>query len=310
MLYPLEKDYDIGVIVGRFQVHELHKGHRELIDSVLSRHKKVLIVIGNSNLLVTRNNPLDYQTRARMLQDAYSEITVMPIKDEPTDEGWSKNLDFKIRDVFPQGSVVIYGSRDSFIPHYFGKFPTVELDQSINISATEIRNSISMEVRSSPDFRHGVVYAAYNKFPTSYQCTDIAVLKPNISHGSQVILIRKNKDPEDKWRFPGGFVDPTDKTLEQAARRELNEEVGILEVSGITYVGSYRVPDWRYRKEVDKIMTTLFVADYNYGSLQAGDDADHVDWFNVSEDIFDMIVDEHKPLMEGLFSYLEKEKKL
>ena len=308
MLYPTEKTADIGVIVGRFQVHQLHEGHKELIESVKARHKKVLIFLGNSSLLVTRNNPLDYPTRARMIQAAYPDVMVAPIKDEPTDEGWSKTLDSKIKDIYEQGSVLIYGSRDSFIPHYFGKFDTVELDPSINISATEIRNSVSMEIRESEDFRHGVVYAAYNRFPTSYQCVDIAMVDKRDSGNYYVALIRKNKDPEGLWRFPGGFVDVSDNNLEHAAKRELREEVGEVETSGCRYLGSFRVPDWRYLKEKDKIMTAFFFTEYNFGNLVAGDDADYVSFFPVDELAVDKIVDNHQPLFSTLISYLKKEK--
>ena len=31
---------DVGVIVGRFQVHELHQAHRELIQYVMDRHDR------------------------------------------------------------------------------------------------------------------------------------------------------------------------------------------------------------------------------------------------------------------------------
>ena len=305
MLYPVENNTDIGVIVGRFQVHKLHKGHHDLIQSVKKRHRKVLIAIGNSPLLVTRNNPLDYQTRARMLQKEYPDIMVTPIKDEPTDDGWSKVLDSKIREVFEQGTVTIYGSRDSFIPYYTGAYPTVELDPSVNISATEIRNSVSLDVRDSEDFRHGVVYAAYNKFSTSYQCVDMALVRPN---DLSVVLIRKHKDPAGLWRFPGGFVSPSDESLETAARRELNEEVGTIECSRPVYLGSYRIPDWRYAKEQDKIMTALFYAEYNYGNLIPGDDADEANFFKISSSLKDKLVDNHKALLDRLISYLKKEK--
>lgn len=29
-----QKEYDVGVIIGRFQVHELHEGHVEILDHV------------------------------------------------------------------------------------------------------------------------------------------------------------------------------------------------------------------------------------------------------------------------------------
>lgn len=58
---------DIGVIVGRFQVNELHPGHLELINDVTARHKRMIVFLGVAPVLVTRNNPLDFITRKEML---------------------------------------------------------------------------------------------------------------------------------------------------------------------------------------------------------------------------------------------------
>jgi len=43
-----EKYSDVGIIVGRFQVHKLTEAHFKLIDTVLKRHKKVIIFLGVS----------------------------------------------------------------------------------------------------------------------------------------------------------------------------------------------------------------------------------------------------------------------
>jgi 8-oxo-dGTP pyrophosphatase MutT (NUDIX family) len=76
------------------------------------------------------------------------------------------------------------------------------------------------------------------------------------------------------WRegipLVGGFVDPNDSSLEAAARREVMKEAHI-EIATVEYVGSYRVDDWRFLREVDKIMTTVFVADYKSGHIQPDD---------------------------------------
>ena len=41
-----EKKTEIGVIIGRFQIHTLHDAHVELIQHVLSLHSKVIIFLG------------------------------------------------------------------------------------------------------------------------------------------------------------------------------------------------------------------------------------------------------------------------
>jgi bifunctional NMN adenylyltransferase/nudix hydrolase len=158
------KSADCAVIIGRFQVPNLHEAHKDLIDSVVKTHPKTILFLGLSPVLGTRNNPLDFEARKKMLQEAYPSLSILYIKDTPSDEVWSKKLDEQIGDlVSPNQSVVLYGSRDSFIRHYSGKYKTLELESKVYVSGTEIRNSISKSVKETPDFRSGVIWGAYNR---------------------------------------------------------------------------------------------------------------------------------------------------
>ena len=305
-------DANVGVIIGRFQTPELHAGHRALINHVLVHHRKVIILIGRTpGILVTRKNPLDFFTRKLMIQGEYPDITVLPIMDMPSDKDWSRSVDDRIMEACgDHESVLLYGSRDAFIPYYLGKFQTIELNPSHNISASEIRDMTSQEVRQNAEFRRGVVYAAYNKHPATFPTVDMAVIDDRESRkGKYIALGRKKNDPPGKWRFPGGFVDPKrDDSLESAARRELSEEFGLsLNVDKFTYVGSHKVDDWRYRNELDQIVTSVFVTKYLWGPLGAGDDLDEARWFDLSDLDLDTLVEQHRPLMRLVFAYLNKE---
>lgn len=300
---------DIGVIIGRFQVPDLHEGHRDLIDTVRRKHKKVILFICSTpGVLVTRRNPLDYFTRMKMVQEVYPDLLILPLHDMPSDHDWSRAVDKKIIEaVGDHRSAVLYGSRDTFIPHYFGKFPTVELAEHFDISGTAVREAASDEVKQHSAFRCGVVYAAHNKHPVTFPTVDIAVID---QEKRQIALGRKHTDLPGKWRFPGGFVDPKrDTSLEQAARRELSEEFGIsLNVdSTFEYVGSCKVQDWRYRNEVDQIMTTLFLTRRLWGMLTAGDDIDEVKWFDLDNFNLDVLMEQHRPLMQMVLTHLDKE---
>ena len=291
--------YEIGCIIGRFQVHKLHQAHCDVIESVLNNHKKVILFLGVTSVLGSSSNPLDFATRKLMIQEKYPEIIVLSIPDTRDDDTWSRNLDQRIREVFPIGNALLYGSRDSFIPHYSGQFDTAELEQEIYVSGTEIRKQISEEVKSSPEWRAGVIYGSYNKYPTSYQTVDVAVF----NESENQILLAKKPD-ESKYRFIGGFVQTNDSTLEAAAKREFTEEAGA-EISIISYVGSYRVNDWRYRSERDKIMTTLFKAKYTFGHLSPSDDVSELRWIDISEiekSLSRIIIDEHQVMMSTLLS--------
>lgn len=271
------KDYQIGCIIGRFQVHELHQAHCDVIDSVAKNHKKVIIFLGVTQVVGSSSNPLDFASRKAMIQEKYPDIIVLAIPDKRNDEDWSKNVDSRIKEVFPIGKALLYGSRDSFIPHYHGQFDTAELAQEIYVSGTEIRKQVSEEIKSSKEWRAGVIYSSHNRYPTSYQTVDIAVFNED---DTKILLARK--PDENKYRFIGGFVDTRDASLEHAAKREFCEEASA-EISITSYVGSFRVSDWRYRSERDKIMTVLFKAKYIFGHLEPSDDVSELRWFSVED---------------------------
>jgi bifunctional NMN adenylyltransferase/nudix hydrolase len=289
---------EVGVIIARFQTTKLTEAHIELIESVRSRHKKVLILLGSAPTKATRNNPLDFYTRRLMVNKAYPDITVLPVKDMATDIAWSKGVDSQIRSVFDIESIVIYGSRDSFIPHYFGGFKTIELEAAApNISGTETRKLASEEARATEDFRAGAIYSAYNRYPTVYSTIDVAIFAEK---RTKILLGKRRTEKKDKWRFIGGFVDPNDNSKETTVRREVSEEAPGIEVSTPEYIGSIRVNDWRYEKEVDKIMTTMYAVDIIFGKPDAGDDIDDVKFFDYNKLTENDIVEEHIPLFRML----------
>jgi len=302
---------ELGVIIGRFQVHELHEGHRQLIDAVRTKHKKTLILLGSTpGVLVTRGNPLDYFTRMIMLREAYPDVMVLPIHDMNSDDLWSKAVDKRVGEVLNVGTAILYGSRDAFIPHYKGRFATIELEDTKNVSGTELRKSVSDEVRANAEFRRGIIYAAHNRHLATFPTVDIAIINYDAHIATQIVLGRKGNDPNNPtklWRFPGGFVDPSqDKNLELAAAREAQEEIGC-GICSPRYIGSMLIDDWRYRKEADKIMTSIFIAQYIHGPIVGKDDLDEAKFFDLKNFDINIVLPQHRPIMEMVLSHLEKE---
>lgn len=302
---------DIGVIIGRFQIDDLHAAHHDLIKTVMARHKRVLILIGNTPTKVTRSNPLDFMTRKLMIAQSYPDIPILPVRDTSSDSEWSKGVDLQVRSVYDMGSVALYGSRDGFIPFYNGEFQTIELESKYpELSSTEIREMAAQEVKASSNFRKGVIYASYNKYPIAFHTVDVAILSED---NSKVLLARKNSDQAGKWRFVGGFVDPVkDRTVEAAAVRELREEAGGAEYEKPVYVGSAKINDWRYRNEPDGIITSFFAARHLWGRPRAADDIDDLKWFDL-ESLFRsdgyQVVDEHKVLVSLLKNHLTSKRR-
>lgn len=304
--------YTVGVIIGRFQVPELHKAHKALFEQVLKKHDKLIVLLGVSPVKLTKNNPLDFLTRKLMIEKAYPGSVIMPIKDLGNDVLWAKEVDKIIEAAIGDNQAVLYGSRKSFIPAYkgHGRYETVDLPSSDAISGTAIREAASKEIRAERAFRIGITYASASKYAISYQTVDALIWDKLKDTGRiRILLARKNADPIGKWRYAGGFVSPSDDTLEEAVQREVAEEFGInLVVAKPKYVTSKRVPDWRYVGEADQILTALFSMQYQWGTPVASDDIDEFRWFFLDEigPEGDLFIKEHKPMWESAFAYLNQ----
>ena len=301
----MEKEYTIGVLVGRFQVHELHDAHKYLIDQVAENHKKVILFLGVPKVVGTKKNPLDFDTRKRMIQHHYPNIVILALPDFGDDKRWSQEMDKRIKEVYPIGEVLMYGGRDSFIPYYKnggGQFDCKELDQYTFVSGTEVRKMVSEQVKDSADFRAGVIYQSYNQYPKVHPCVDVAILDSN-----QEKLLLAKRPFEDGWRFIGGFSHPNDMSFEQTAKRKIREDVGInLVVSELKYIGSTVIPDWRYQSEEDKIITTLYKTVKGWGMIEPSDDVSELMWVDISELDKITIVKEHKILLEMFLENIKK----
>ncbi len=288
-----------GVIIARFQTPYLHEGHRNLLEQVSAKHSKLIVLLGVSPIKGSRKNPYDYYTREKMIKKDFPGAIVLPVSDHPSDAMWSESLDNLLKSVFPNEHFCLYGSRDSFIPYYTGKLPTVELPEHGDHNATELRKQYADKVFDSKDFRAGILYAYYNQYTKVYPTVDVAVFR---NDRTEILLGKKSNN--NKWRLIGGFADPEDDSFEQAAKRELAEECGIMEVGEMTYETSARINDWRYRNEADKIITSLYSCDHIFGTPTAQDDIADLRWFKLSE--LPQLIDDEKTTPEhtGLFKFL------
>ena len=266
-----------GVIVARFQTPYLHEGHRYLIDEIKSKHNKVVVVLGVSPVKGSRRNPFDFYTREKLLKQYAPDVVVLPLSDHPSDTVWSQQLDKLLVSAFPMEMFMLYGSRGSFIPYYSGTLPVQALPELGDHSATVIRDENADKVLDSADFRLGINYAYHTTYPKVYATVDIAV----INEATREVLLGKKPNAAE-WRFPGGFSDPEDESFEIAARRELSEECGDIEVQGMQYIGSARINDWRYKNETDKIISLFFKTKFIFGTPKASDDLAALSWFPLS----------------------------
>jgi len=308
-----DKKRGVGVIIARFQTAKPHAAHRALYDYVAKRHGLVVYVIGVSPTRGTKRDPLDFESRRQLVNSEFPNAGVVAMPDHGSDRVWSANLDKTLTKTFRQclgrqfklNQVTLYGGRDSFIPHYYGGLKTHVVRLQMPDAATTLRDAIGKAPPiASEEFRRGVIYSSQKQFPRVFQCVDIAVTRRNAyGKGPRLILLgRKHK--HDLLRFPGGFVDPTDDSLEYAAKRELGEEAPNISVEGdLDFVTSQLVDDWRYR-DTDRIMTALFHGEYTFGNSVAGDDLTFVGWFPLNEKTRKQMFKPHALLFTKLLSYL------
>jgi bifunctional NMN adenylyltransferase/nudix hydrolase len=299
IMSEIKKGY--GAVVGRFQSPYLHPGHEAVIKQVLQKHENLVIFVGLPAGQHSDKNPLDFTTRKLMIQASYPNAIILPLKDMKSDWDWSKELDRRLSEVIGVHSAVLYGGRDSFIPHYHGKFPVSEfVAPDIIWSATAIREEVIQKSIGSEDFRAGVIYGITNRYPSPYPTVDVA-----ITRDGNVLMGKKRN--ENGFRFVGGFVDPTDESYLAAAKREAAEETGgSLELSDWRYVCDMRIDDWRYRSTREKVMTIFYTCECSFGTPEATDDIAFLKWVPVTELCNTEIEPEHQPLVKAFIDYLNK----
>jgi bifunctional NMN adenylyltransferase/nudix hydrolase len=275
-----------------------------VIKKVLDECSRMIVFLGVAPTKCTREDPLPFQARRAMLEEAYPGIQVLYIRDMQSDKEWSRVLDEQIEDhTSPNHKIMLYGSRDSFIACYHGKHETTSIDDDgFKIySGTAVRHQASIGVVNSQDWRKGAIWASQNTYQSVYPTVDVAIFNED---GTKVLLGRKPK--EKKLRFPGGFVTRFQDefvvgALEANARREVREECGDIEITGIEYVGSCQVNDWRYGSSL-RIITTLFKAKMCHGRPQAGDDLEYLEWVEFDNIVLEnVVVDTHQPLVRMLW---------
>ena len=300
---------NIGVIIGRFQVPELHEGHRRMFAEVAKDSDRIVVLLGVSPVDgYTAENPLTFSQRQSMVRhsvvleswmDTAAELTIMPLFDQRTNEEWSQQLDTLLKGTYPLDYITLYGGRGSFTESYTGKLKVKKSTFCPVIAATGAENRAAIKEANTPDFYAGQIYALQRQFPRAFPTVDVAMLRTaGTPPETQVLLIQRADSGE--WCFPGGFVDPTDDSFELAAKRELFEETGMGTESPLEYVGTYRINDFRYRASRDKIITTFFVCNYSFGVVVVNPtEVQDYKWFG-ADGALDIVSVVHRPLLCAL----------
>lgn len=95
-----------------------------------------------------------------------------------------------------------------------------------------------------------------------------------------VLLVKRGKDPyKGSWSFPGGFLN-ADETLEDGAKRELEEETG-LKIKNLYQVKTFGAIN---RDPRGRTISVAFYGEvFQMENVEGNDDAEKAEWFNIDK---------------------------
>lgn len=279
----------LGVIIGRFQVHKLHEGHKSLIQYSLDRHDKTLIIIGCSKI-TDINNPLPYYFVTEMILSTFnSNNLIIDYQNDIIDDDikWSKEIDKTIKKYSVEDKpVFLYGSRNSFKNHYFGKYEVNTIPEVKNLSGTDIREEVKNSWHCSEDIRRGVIWAIGNK-SDEYVWTkgkDIVMVGTSaliVKDNKILLLKRKGSHGEGTWATPGGHID-FGESPEDCVVREMREEVGVLTNEKPIFLG---ITNDYFKNECKHYITLWYKINHTFGDaiINSKNEMSDIGWFDINK---------------------------
>ena len=341
----MSKKYSVAVVIGRFQpVHNAHvemlrrageQAHRVVIIVGSAdrprTYKNPWVSREREAMLIEAVTPLQASTGATY----HIEHNIDTIYN---DQAWVVRVQELVgRHCDSSDTVALFGHKKDGSSFYLNLFPQwqfVQQDLIENLNATEIRKiyftpdlcnlnwfkGVLPETtlaylrwfKDSPEYnqvvrekefleRYKKQQAAY-PYPIIFVTADAVVIQ-----AGHVLLVRRGADPGNGlWALPGGFVDAnSDRSMEDAAIRELQEETGI-KVPEKVLRGSIvdsKVFDAIDRSQRGRTITHAFKilleeGEFKLPKVRGQDDADRAQWVPISnlkcsemfEDHFDIIM--------------------
>lgn len=121
-----------------------------------------------------------------------------------------------------------------------------------------------------------------NSQPTIKLAVDAIVFGYSKNDGVSVLLIQRKYEPfKNGWAIPGGFVLETE-SLEEAVKRELQEETGIA-VNYLEQLYTFGEPKRDPRQRIVSVAYFGLVKTSQYRQLKASTDAENAQWFSIKK---------------------------
>ena len=319
------KKYDTLVLIGRFQ--PFHNAHLLLASRATALADKLIFICGSADRPRTYKNPFTFAERYSMIHEATRGMRgPLSIQIEPNpdtiynDQAWAVRVQTIVaKHTEPGERIGIIGHRKDPSSFYLDMFPQwgfEEVELLEPLDATDIRslffkrdvnmNFIKNVVPSTTfDFleafkesdeyeqvirerefliEHNKQYASL-KYPPIFSTADAVVIQ-----SGHVLMIKRRAEPgKGLWALPGGYVNAnTDKSVEDAAIRELREET-MIKVPEPVLRGSIvrsKVFDAIDRSPRGRIITHAFhiqLPDGELPKVKGSDDAEKARWVPIAE---------------------------
>lgn len=319
----MSKPYNTLVLIGRFQ--PLHNAHLEIIKRATALTDQLVVIVGSADQPRTYKNPWTFAERRAMIYEATRGLDLHVVIEPNTDtiyndQAWAvrvqsivgkhtkssdrvgvighkKDSSSFYLDMFPQWgyenvneiaplSAVnirdLYFKRDANMEFIRGVVPGTTFDFLSEFWKTDARSQVIREREFITE--HNKQYAGL-KYPPIFSTADAVVIC-----SGHVLMVKRRAEPgKGLWALPGGYVNArTDKSVEDAAIRELREETQI-KVPAPVLRGSIvrsKVFDAIDRSPRGRIITHCFVIQLPDGELprvKGNDDAEKAKWVPIAE---------------------------
>jgi bifunctional NMN adenylyltransferase/nudix hydrolase len=318
-----DKKYNTLVLIGRFQ--PFHSAHLEIVKRATALCDQLIIITGSAQQPRTYKNPFTSAERAGMIKDATRGLSMHIHVEENVDtiyndQAWAVrvqaivNKHFKFND-----KVGIIGHKKDDSSFYLDMFPQwgyenvelIEFLSAVDIRDLYFKRDVNMnfikgvvpettfdfldQFRTTSEYeqiiREREFVSTYKKqyaslpYPPIFSTADAVVIQ-----SGHVLMIRRRAEPgKGLWALPGGYVNAnTDKSVEDAAIRELREETQI-KVPAPVLRGSIvrsKVFDAIDRSPRGRIITHAFhivLPDGELPKVKGSDDAEKARWVPIAE---------------------------
>jgi bifunctional NMN adenylyltransferase/nudix hydrolase len=339
----MSKEYGTLVLIGRFQ--PLHNAHLEIIKRCTALTDNLVIITGSGKQPRTYKNPFTSEERAVMIRYATMGLAMRIHIEENidtiyNDQAWAVRVQGIVSKYRIAGTkTAVIGHKKDESSFYLDMFPQwdyVDVEKIEPLGATDIRDlyfkrdvnmnfikavvpqttfDFLMSFKETPEYeqviREREFVMTYKKqyaslpYPPIFSTADSVVIQ-----SGHVLMIKRRAEPgKNLMALPGGYVNAaTDKSVEDAAIRELREET-MIKVPEPVLRGSIvrsRVYDAIDRSPRGRIITHAFLIQLPDGELpkvKGSDDALKAKWVPIAEIKSEETFEDHYEIIQDLVGF-------